>query len=215
MEGWDTSREAAVRSTYERIGSHFAQTRPYPWEEVDRFLQGRTGGLGLDIGVGNGRHAELLAAHVNRVIGVDLSVALLQTARSRSTDHGFELDLCLANAAILPISNEAVDLAVYIATLHHLAPRARRIESLNELARVLSTDGRALVSAWSVSHERFDRERGFDTSVDWTLPDGSVVERFYHIYDRDEFRADLERSALTSIESFESRGNCFAVVSRT
>ena len=49
-----------VRDTYDRIGAHFARTRPEPWEEVRRFLEGRSGDLGLDVGVGNGRHAELL-----------------------------------------------------------------------------------------------------------------------------------------------------------
>ena len=215
MEAGDPSRDTAVRSTYERIGRHFAETRPYPWEEVERFLHDRAGGIGLDIGVGNGRHAEVLAAKVDRVIGVDLSRALLEAARSRSGDHGFELDLCQATAATLPFRSHTVDLAVYIATLHHLAPRQRRIESLNELARVLTADGLALVSVWSVSHERFQQERGFDTSVDWTLPDGTVVERFYHIYDLEEFRADLERANLRPFESFQSRGNCFAVVGRT
>lgn len=215
MEGTDSNRDAEVRRTYDRIGSHFAKTRPSPWEEVDRFLSGRTGDIGLDIGVGNGRHAERLAAHVRAVIGVDVSVSLLDAARARAAEKGFDLQLCLANAAALPIGDQTVDLAVYIATLHHLAPRDRRIESLNELARVLGTDGQALVSVWSVSHEQFDRERGFDTGVDWTLPDGTVVERYYHIYDRNEFRADLDRSRLRSIESFESRGNCFAIVGGT
>ncbi|MFB6229360.1 MAG: SAM-dependent methyltransferase, partial [Halobacteriales archaeon] len=55
-------RRRDVRETYERIAAHFAQTRPEPWEEVAGFLDGRSGAVGLDIGAGNGRHAELLAA---------------------------------------------------------------------------------------------------------------------------------------------------------
>jgi len=209
------ARESDVRSTYERIGSHFAETRHTPWPEVDRFLRDRSGDIGLDIGVGNGRHAELLAARVEQVIGVDLSRVLLETARSRSTAMGFELNLCLANAATLPLADASIDLGVFIATLHHLAPRARRIESLNELARVLTTEGTAFISVWSVSHDRFDSDQGFDTTVDWTLPNGTIVARFYHIYEMGEFRADLAHSHLDVVESFESRGNCFAVVRGT
>lgn len=208
----DDSTDRRVRDTYDRIGAHFARTRPEPWEEVERFLADRSGSIGLDIGVGNGRHAELLARHTTRVIGIDVSKRILDTAGTRADRRGFSLGRCLANAANLPIVTDAVDLGVYVATLHHLSPRNRRIDSLNELARVLGPNGIALVSVWSVTHERFDRDRGFDTTVDWTLPDGEVVPRFYHIYDLDEFREDLQASRLTSLETFRSRGNCYAVV---
>jgi SAM-dependent methyltransferase len=105
-----------------------------------------------------------------------------------------------------------VDLAVYVATLHHLRPRAARVASLDELARVLAPGGRALVSAWSTVHDRFDAEAGFDTEVDWTLPGGETVPRYYHIYDPDQFTADLATSDCRVVESFVSSGNCYAVV---
>ncbi|MFC6726055.1 SAM-dependent methyltransferase, partial [Halobium palmae] len=72
--------------------------------------------------------------------------------------------------------------------------------------------GRAVVSAWSTEHDRFDATEGFDTTVDWTLPGGERVGRFYHIYDPAEFRADLDASALRAVETFVSSGNCYAVV---
>ncbi len=203
-----------VRSTYERIGRHFAKTRQEPWDEVVRFLDGRSGRIGLDIGIGNGRHAELLTDHTERVIGIDVSDTLLAEARNRATGR-FNLALCLAIAADLPITSNTVDLGIYIATLHHIAPRERRIRSLDELGRVLTPQGVAIVSAWSVTHDRFDRTIGFDTTVDWTLPDGETVPRFYHIYDIDEFRADLDTSTVTILESFVSAGNCYAVIRGT
>jgi len=86
-----------------------------------------------------------------------------------------------------------------VATLHHLPTRADRRRSLDELARVLAPDGRALVSAWSTEHDRFDDDGddGFDTTVDWTLPGGEVVPRFYHVYAPDEFQADVAATGLT------------------
>lgn len=212
---WDQPFDRRVRNTYERIGTHFAQTRPEPWEEVARFLDNRVGSLGLDIGVGNGRHAQLLAEHTKRVIGIDVSKSLLESANSRASERNFTLKPCLANAVSLPLSDGTVDLSIYVATLHHLNPRNRRIESLNELARVLGTEGDAIVSAWSVTHDRFDREQGFDTTVDWILPDGESIPRFYHVYDFVEFQDDVEASELVPIETFESSGNCFAVVGGT
>ncbi len=83
---------------------------------------------------------------------------------------------------------------------------------MDELARILTSDGVAIISAWSVSHNRFDAEVGFDTTIDWTLPDGEVVPRFYHIYDLEEFRADLNASQLAINSTYEASGNCYAQV---
>ncbi|NHX36529.1 MULTISPECIES: class I SAM-dependent methyltransferase [Halolamina] len=202
--------------TYDRIAAHFSETREYPWPEIESFLDGRSGAVGLDLGCGNGRHAEVLAAHADRVVAVDASTGLLAEAAERAAEHGFETDLVAGDAAAIPLGAGTVDLAVYVATLHHLRPRARRIGSLNELARVLAPGGRALVSAWSTVHDRFADEgtdgSGLDTEVDWTLPGGETVGRFYHVYDPAEFEADLKASELALLEWELSSGNCYAVV---
>jgi len=212
----DGPSRADVRETYETIGSHFSKTREYAWPEVESFVEDRCrGGVALDVGCGNGRHAELLADHADRVVGLDASRELLAAARDR-------LGACPAttllqsDAATLPLADDCADLAVYVATIHHLPQRADRRDSLDELARVLGSDGRALVSAWSTAHDRFDAsadaDRGFDTTVDWTLPGGRTVPRFYHIYAPAEFERDVAASDL-ALESLEiSSGNCYAVV---
>lgn len=210
----------SLRGTYDRIATHFSATRERPWPEVTSFLERcpvdpeRPATVGLDVGCGNGRHTEPLVDRVDRAVGVDLSRGLLREARRRATDRGFDTRATFlqGDAAALPIGDRTVEVGVYVAALHHLSPRKRRIESLDELARVLRPDGLALVSAWSTAHDRFDREDGFDTTIDWTLPDGETVPRFYHIYDPGEFREDVAESALR-LESFElSSGNCYAVV---
>lgn len=313
-EGEDTSAEdddieharASVRETFDYIAGHFSKTRAHAWPEVEAFLEvveergecdarggraghggrdGRDGDLALDLGCGNGRHAELLAAHAAHVVGVDVSRGLLAEAQARfrtgetatedetvtegvattedvTTTEGVTtmeavgegsaadgdghgggtIELVQGDAAVLPVRDDAVHLAVYVATLHHLPDRATRVESLDELARVLEPRGRALVSAWSTVHDRFDRAAdegdsegeedtgdekdtedeketggegegaGFDTTIDWTLPDGERVARFYHIYDPDEFETDLAASAVRVVESWVSSGNCYAVV---
>ena len=206
----------SVAATYDRIADHFAATREYAWPEVESFVAERGADRALDVGCGNGRHAELLADPADRVVGLDASRGLLDRAQARAADRGFDadLDLVAGDAGALPVADASFDLAVYVATLHHLRPRRRRIASLDELGRALRPDGRALVSAWSTAHDRFDRagEEGFDTTVDWTLPGGERVPRYYHIYAPEEFRADLDASALRIVEAFVSSGNCYAVV---
>lgn len=203
-----------VRRTYDRIAEPFAATRATPWPEVAEFLADRSGQVGLDLGCGNGRHLEPLADRVDHALGLDASRRLLGLARDRAADHGYDAALLAGDAARLPLDDGAVDLAVYVATLHHLPSRAGRVASLSELARVLAPGGRALVSAWSTEHDRFDdhgADTGFDTTVDWSLPDGTVP-RFYHIYAPAEFDEDLVRSDLAVDRSFRSSGNCYAIV---
>ncbi|MFB6123835.1 MAG: class I SAM-dependent methyltransferase [Haloferacaceae archaeon] len=204
--------DADLRTTYDRIASHFSKTREHPWPEVESFLDDASAAAAVDVGCGNGRHTELLAGCATRAVGVDVSRGLLDEARDRASNRGFDADFVQGDASALPVREDRFDLALYVATLHHLRPRERRIRSLNELARALTPEGRALVSVWSVAHDRFDATEGFDTTVDWTLPGGRTVPRYYHVYDADEFAADFESSALTAHESFVSSGNCYAVV---
>jgi ubiquinone/menaquinone biosynthesis C-methylase UbiE len=201
-----------VRATYERIADHFASTREYAWPEVTSFCDGRHGGTALDVGCGNGRHVELLAEHADRVVGVDASRGLLEIASDRAPSA----ELLQGDAAGLPLEANCADLAVYVATLHHLPTRELRLGSLDELARVLEPGGSGLVSAWSTAHDRFDASAddaaGFDTDVDWTLPGGETVPRFYHVYAPAEFDEDLAASDLEVVDSRVSSGNCYAEV---
>ena len=202
-----------VQSVYDQIAEHFSKTRAYAWPEVEEFVADRRGQVGLDLGCGNGRHIETLLPRVEWVIGVDLSRELLNEAGARLPAQR-DVSLVQADAAALPVRTDSVDLAIYVATLHHLPDRETRVESLAELARVL--DGTALISAWSTAHDRFDADPaqpvGFDTTIDWTLPGGETVPRFYHIYGQAEFDRDLEAGGLHIERSYVSSGNCYAEV---
>ena len=203
-----------VRETYDRIATHFARTRAHAWADVTDFLDGRKGTLGLDVGCGNGRHAGPLAERTDRVLGVDASREVLGEARRRAEEQGYadSLSLLQGDGARLPVRADTIDIALSIATIHHLPGRSSRIASLDELARVLAPGGRGLVSSWSVTRDRFERTTGFDTTIDWTLPSGETVPRYYHIYDLGEFDADLAASALGVERTYLSHGNCFGEV---
>ena len=205
-----------LQAVYDRIADHFAQTREYAWPEVESFISDEADRSGLDraldLGCGNGRHAQALAEAGASVVGLDVSRGLLAAARSRAAERGFDVDLLHGDASRLPLADDQFSQVVYVATLHHLPTREARRGSLSEMGRVLDTDGRGLVSAWSTAHDRFDAEEGFDTTVDWTLPGGKQVGRYYHIYDPEEFRADLEAAAVEVIDCRVSSGNCYAVV---
>lgn len=201
-----------VRETYDAIADHFAATRAHPWPETEAFCEGRHVEVALDVGCGNGRNAAVLVDHADAVVGVDASGALLSIARDRVTQAA----VLQGDAPRLPLRDDVAGLALYIATVHHLADRSLRCRSLDELARVLVPGGEALVSAWSTHEDRFevdpDVESGFDTHLDWTLPDGETVPRYYHIYAPPEFERDLAESDLRVARTWVSSGNCYAVV---
>ncbi len=209
---------AEVRAVYDEIAAHFSKTRAYPWPEVESFLTEQSGQRGIDIGCGNGRHTTLLAECCEQAVGLDVSRSLLEEATkaypTAITDG--TLQFLQGDASSLPLVDDSISVGIYIATVHHLPTRAQRIESLREVGRILEPDGVALVSTWSTAHDRFDgdadSESGFDTLVDWTLPGGETVPRFYHIYAPAEFRRDIEQAGL-GIASFElSSGNCYVTV---
>ncbi|GAB7017822.1 class I SAM-dependent methyltransferase [Halostagnicola bangensis] len=207
------SDRAEVRATYDRIADHFASTREYAWPEVEAFVEDvPSSSVGLDLGCGNCRHAELLADRTDRVIGLDASGGLLETARTRADEREFDVELLQGDAARLPVRNGTIDLAVYVATIQHLPTETSRHNSLDELARVLAPGARALVSTWSTAHDKFDETESFDTTVEWTLPGGETVDRFYHIYSPAGFEAALEASDLEILEFELSSGNCYATV---
>ncbi|WP_330630977.1 class I SAM-dependent methyltransferase [Halocatena halophila] len=199
-----------VRATYDRIAEHFAQTRAHAWEDVESFVESAPNGVVLDLACGNGRHAELFSDRGDRVVCADLSRPMLETARTRLESASIEF--VQVDGAAIGLQRNTIDAAVYIAALHHLPTQSLRRQSLAELGRVLTAGGEGLVSVWATTHPTFDRTSGFDTTVDWTLPDGTVVDRFYHIYDPVEFDRDLEAASLTVVDRFESHGNCYAVV---
>lgn len=201
-----------VVDTYDRIATHFASKRKNPWPEVTAFLDGTSSHTALDVGCANGRHTELLAERSARAIGLDASRGLLREAVARQHDHGFDATLIQGDATRLPIADDSIDLITYVATMHHLPTREERIASLDEVARVLEPGGLALVSVWSTEHDTFDANEGFDTTVSFTMPDGTEVPRYYHIYDPVEFGDDLARSAVTVEREWISSGNCYAVV---
>lgn len=102
-----------------------------------------------DLGTGTGLLAAGIAPHVERVIAVDESPAMLAAAAKRVGPAG-NVDLRRATLEALPLDDRSVDLAIIMLVLHHLAEPGRAIE---EAGRILKPGGRLIVVDM-MPHER-------------------------------------------------------------
>jgi SAM-dependent methyltransferase len=102
-------------------------------------------GLTLEIGIGSGLVGAALQAGGRRVVGVDISVQMLQRARGRN------LAVARADGLALPFASGSVDDAYSVWVLHLVADPAA---VLREVMRVLHPRGRYVTELTST----YDRE---------------------------------------------------------
>jgi len=94
-----------------------------------------------DLGCGTGQLSAALAPFVSRVVAVDASAAMLQTARRRLRDLN-NVDLRRGELESIPVDESRLDAATLMLVLHHLPEPGK---ALDEAARVLKPGGRVLI----------------------------------------------------------------------
>lgn len=146
--------EMNVHSVYEKIANHFSETRHSPWPNVALFLDSfPLGSMIVDIGCGNGKY---LGINKNTLqIGCDRSSGLLNVCTSNK-QHVFKCD-CLS----VPIRPSSADGVISIAVIHHLASETRRLQSINEMARILRTEGLGLIYVWAKNQKANSKKSSY------------------------------------------------------
>src|SRR2546425_1134798 len=89
------------------------------------------------------------------------------------------------------------------------------VRSFIELRRVLRRGAPVFLSVWSREQPRFQSippapEIDGDVEVPWTMPDKTVVPRFYHLFQRGELERLIIGSGLHGERFFPGAGNWFA-----
>ena len=94
----------------------------YPLEYAYAVLGDVRSRLVLDLGCGAGENSLLLALRGARVLGVDISEAMLQLAGKRLAINGLadRANFVAASCHDLPLPDASVDVVLGIAILHHL-----------------------------------------------------------------------------------------------
>jgi ubiquinone/menaquinone biosynthesis C-methylase UbiE len=96
----------------------------------------------LDVGCGTGLMSATLAASGRRVVGVDLSAAMIARARRKK---GPQMEFVQGDAEKLPVEDGGFDAVVNLISFHHYPNPARAVA---EFRRVLRPGGRLVLAAF-------------------------------------------------------------------
>jgi len=111
----------------------------------------------LDLGTGTGRMLELFGPEIERGLGLDLSLDMLQLARDRLERAGLKnCSVRQGDIYDLSLANDSFDVVILHQVLHFLDDGARAI---HEAARVLRPGGRLLVVDFAPHEQEFLREQ--------------------------------------------------------
>jgi alkylated DNA repair protein alkB family protein 8 len=199
--------------TWDKIAHSFDVTRRKPWQQCIDFINTlSTDAVVADIGCGNGRHLIPCTQRCKKTLGVDISRELLHIAQNKSEENKlYNTTLLHSDVVNLPIKDDAVDAVLYIASLHNIKGKNRRIQSLKEVKRILKKGGKAQISVWSRWQDKFRKQffkKWFiqtgadefgDIDIYWRQH-GLNIPRFYHLYSKKEFLKDISEAGLELLE---------------
>jgi SAM-dependent methyltransferase len=117
---------------------------------IRKLLRGKHFGSAVDVGGGYGRLCLLLENYADKVTLAEPSRQQLDIAADFLKDHP-EIDRRLVQAADLPFKDGSIDLLTMIRVMHHLPDPAPEFQEIN---RVLSEDGRAIIEVANYLHIR-------------------------------------------------------------
>jgi SAM-dependent methyltransferase len=142
-----------IRSEFERASENFAERTRGRFDDLGvlEFSGIGEGATVLEVGVGTGNFLSLFLGEARRLIGIDLTRAMLAKAR----DAWPEMELVEGDGARLPLRSDFIDLATTAQTLHHVW---EPLVLVKELRRVAGPRGRVLIVD-QVATERFEEAK--------------------------------------------------------
>lgn len=133
---------------------HYWEGREYEHaaEEIalKKLLKGKHFGKAVDIGGGYGRLCVFLENYADKVVLAEPSQQQLDIAKDYLKDHP-EIERKLMQADDLQFEDGSIDLVTMIRVMHHLPDPTTEF---NEIARVLSPDGCAIIEVANYIHIR-------------------------------------------------------------
>jgi len=170
----------------------------FPKHVAEHYIDKRTsliksllpfGGLVLDVGCGTGQLGAAIASEGYDVFGVDLSSSMVNQARQRGLSGTYA-----AVTTALPFADDSFDLALTVATLHHLETPERVAATVREMGRVVRRGG--FVVLWD-----HNPANPYWPILMKRVPQDSGDERLVPL---DELRRDIDAAKLTPFKVFRS-----------
>ena len=183
---------------FDRAAEYYDRTRGFP-QGVERdvaAMMARVGGLTpssrvLEIGIGTGRIALPLAAHVKAYYGIDLARPMMDKLRAKQTDEPiYPIE---GDATQLPFASGSLD-AVTAVHVFHLIPAWRDV--LGEITRVLRPGG-VLVHGWNGRLLLDDLQNVWNEATKETREVPGAVPHDW----RDQFLSDNGWRAVGAVEA--------------
>lgn len=183
-------RFARVASNYVTSSFHASPER---LEEVVALCEPHAGDEALDVATGTGNTALALAPHLKRVVGLDLTPAMLAQARRLGGERGLtNVEWLEGDAEALPFADASFDIWVARAAPHHFhdLPLA-----LREAQRVLRAGGRAVVVDCSPPSEARDLLHRVEVGRDPSHVLSRTLEEWRRLFEDAGFELEVLRRA--------------------
>lgn len=136
---------------------HYMPWRKRPFDSLISFENLKDKDV-LEIGVGHGTHAELIAPYCRSYTGIDLTATASNMTMLRLKSRSIEAEIQQMDAEHMTFENKSFDFVWSWGVIHHSANTRRIVE---EMARVLRSAGRATVMVYNKSAWKYYVMDGF------------------------------------------------------
>jgi ubiquinone/menaquinone biosynthesis C-methylase UbiE len=149
-----TKDTETVRKWYDAVSSGYdelyGEEQSKKHAKVMELLGDRVFNLVVDVGCGTGRFLESIAPRSKVVLGVDVSLRMLATAKKKAPDSAVEL--VRASASVLPLRDQVADGIVSVSVIQS-GPMQE--EHSNELLRIAKEHAALVMTVFA------DNDRGY------------------------------------------------------
>lgn len=180
-----------VTDVYNKIATHFNDTRAYTWKGVEQFIaQLASYSSLLEIGCGNGKNLQIRNDLIK--VGIDISRNMAMISYKKT------LNISVASCLSLPFRDNYFGASMSVAVIHHLDSEQGRQDALREQIRVTRPGGAIFLQVWAIdtlkrmtpekAAKKFQPlEKPGDYLVKWQKLNGTVYYRYYHLFSKQEF----------------------------
>lgn len=189
-----------IKSVFNQIAPGWYNVRHWSifGDELEELASRWRHGRLLNVGCGHG--ADFLPFRQNfNLYGVDFSIEMLKFARRYSKKFNFTVNLSLANISYLPFDDKSFDLAISVASYHHIKDRKERQTALGELKRVLRPGGEAFITVWNHWQPNFWL-RPTEITVPWQQK-GKILHRYYYLFSYMSLENLVKRTGFEIVKS--------------